>query len=287
MKKFALNITAFAFAFAASAQVTSVPSENIDPSDSVKIIVNLDELDVTQTHVQNLIADADAGLDVYIWTWKPAEHAAGHPLVNGLGGAPWKNSNPALVMKKEANHIYSYTMLPIDWYEVDAATVYKEDIHFLIKPQDGGGYGDPDRKSGDLVLKIDPPATERDPVYAFPAKLAEDDLVTIVYDNWRETKPSMKNLDADSAYIHAECKLLDGSVIKYPTNYFLNPADFPNAKMELVDDGVFNFIFVPEEYFNLDAGDEIDEIKIVIRKPVFTGGNERVADDLIVVIKCP
>lgn len=287
MKRIFASITGLLAFLGASAQVSSVPTENINPADTVKIIVSLDELDITQDYVQNLIADADNGLDLYIWTWKPYEHPAGDSLVNGLGGAPWKNSNPALVMTKESNHIYSYTMVPTIWYGVDAATVYKEDIHFLVKPKDGGGYGDPDRKSGDLVLKIDPPATDRDPVYQFPSKVGQDDILTIVYDNWRETKPSMQNLDADSAYIHAECKLISGSVIKIPSNYFNDPALTPQAKMTLVDDGTFEWQIIPEIYFNLQAGDEIDEIKIVVRKPVYSGGKERVEDDLIVTIKCP
>jgi hypothetical protein len=287
MKKILASIFGVVTVLAANAQVSSVPSENINPADTVKIIVNLDDLDVTQEYVQNLIADADNGLDLFIWTWKPFEHPAGDSLVNGLGGAPWKNSNPALMMTKEANHIYSYTMVPTIWYGVDAATVYKEDIHFLVKPKDGGGYGDPDRKSGDLVLKIDPPATDREPVFQFPSLVGQDDILSVVYENWRETKPSMQNLDADSAYIHAECKLISGTVIKIPSNYFADPTLTPQAKMTLVDDGEFQWQIVPEMYFNLQPGDEIDEIKIIVRKPVFLSGAERVTDELIVTVKCP
>ncbi len=287
MKKIYIALLALFTGVAVNAQVSTEPAENINPEDTLKIIVDLDQLDVTQDYVQNLIADADAGLDLFIWTWKPAEHPAGHPLVNGLGGAPWKNSNPALMMTKEANHLYSYTMVPTEFYEVDAGTVYQEDIHFLVKPQDGGGYGDPDRKSGDLVVKIDPPATDRDPVFQFPSSIGADDVLTIVYENWRETKPSMQNLDADSAYVHAECKLVSGSIIKVPSNYFDDPTQYPNAKMVVVDDNVFEWMIIPERYFNLQPGDEIEEIKIVVRKPVFAGGKERVDNDLIVTVKCP
>ena len=289
MKKIVYSALLMAVAFVAKAQVSTEPPSNINPDDSLKIIVNLDQLDGTQEYVQNLIADADAGLDIYIWTWKPVEHPAGHPLVNGVGGSPWKNSNDTLVMKKEAEHVYSYKMVPTDFYGCDAALVYKEDIHFLVKPKDGGGYGDPDRKSGDLKVAVDPPATERDPVYGFPTAIAEDDILTIVYENDRETKTSMQNLDADSAYVHAECKLVSGTVVKYPPNYFDDPSGYPAAKMTLVDadENIFNHYMVPREYFNLSATEEIDEIKIVIRKPEWQGGAERVDDDLIIIVKCP
>lgn len=287
MKKVLMTLFAALALVVAQAQVSSEPSENIDPADTVKIIVNLDQLDLSKDYVQNLIADADAGLGIFFWTWLPAEHPAGHPLVNGIGGAPWKNSNPALEMTKEANHIYSFTMVPTDFYEVDAATVYSKDIHFLVKPQDGGGYGDPDRKSDDLVLKIDPPATERAPVFQFPSKAGQDDIITIVYENWRETKPSMQNLDADSAYVHAECTLLDSTVIKLPAKYFDNPADYPQAKMTEVEPGVFELLMIPEDYFGLQPGDEIDEILIIVRKPLWNAGKERVDDDMVITIKCP
>lgn len=287
MRKYILSLISVLAMLVAHAQVSTIPTENINPADTLKFIVNLDELDVSKDYVQNLIADADAGLDLFIWTWKPFEHPAGDSLVNGLGGAPWKNSNPALKMTKEANHLYSYTLVPTQWYGVDAATVYSEDIHFLVKPKDGGGYGDPDRKSDDLVVKIDPPATERDPVFQFPSRAGQDDIITIVYENWRETKPSMQNLNADSVYVHAECKLMDGTIIKVPSNYFLDPTTEPKAKMTQVEDGVFELLMIPEKYFSLQATDEIEEIKVVVRQPVFLGGQERVDKDMIITIKCP
>ncbi len=117
--------------------VTSDPNDYTNPTQSVKIIVDLNQLDQTIEHVQLLIADADSSKDLFIWTWKPFEHPAGHPLANGFGAQAWKNSNDTLKMTKEADHIYSYTMIPTEFYGVDAATVFTEDIHFLVKPKMG------------------------------------------------------------------------------------------------------------------------------------------------------
>ena len=150
--------------------VTSDPSDYTNPNQEVKIIVNLDQLDQTLEHVQLLIADADSSRDLFIWTWKPIEHPAGHPLANGIGAQAWKNSNDTLKMTKEADHIYSYTMIPTEFYGVEAAAVFTEDIHFLVKPKDGGGYGEPDRKSTDLIFEVNPPNVEKEVVYCFPSK---------------------------------------------------------------------------------------------------------------------
>lgn len=287
MKKLLSILSTFCLMIGLQAQITTIPPSNINPNDSLTIIVDLNQLDQTLDYVQNLIADADAGLDMFIWTWKPFEHPAGHPMVNGLGGAPWKNSNPALVMKKEGPRVYSWTIIPTEFYEVDAATVYQEDIHFLVKPKDGGGYGDPDRKSGDLLVKIDPPVTERDIIYSFPSSFLGDDLVQFVYENNRETKPSMQNLGPEDAYVYSECKLVSGTVIKIPANYFVNMSDFPETRMTYFGNGSFEFTIMPSDYFQLSSTDEIEEIKIVVRTAQWQGGLERVDDDFIFIVKCP
>ena len=65
---------------------------------------------------------------------------------------------------------------------------------FLFKAKDGGGYGDPDVKTDDQSIAIDPPATDRNAFYHFPAKVMADDVLTLRYENWREEKSSMQNL---------------------------------------------------------------------------------------------
>ena len=135
--------------------VTTEPSDYSDPNTEVKIIVNLAQLDQTKEYVQNLIADAQADSGIYMWTWKPYEWPVGSERANGSGDRPWQNSNELLRLTKESDLVYSLTMVPTEFYNVDAATVYELDIHFLVKPKNGGGYGDPDRKSDDLLLEID------------------------------------------------------------------------------------------------------------------------------------
>ncbi len=135
--------------------VTTIPTF-IDPNDSAIVIVDLNQMDSSIAHVANLKTDAKAGLDMYIWTWNPKEHPAGHPYVNGLGSQAWKNSNPALKMKALGNMKYQYTFKPtlLAWYSTDTTNAYSRGLSFLVKPLDGGGYGDPDRKSDDINVPI-------------------------------------------------------------------------------------------------------------------------------------
>ena len=284
MKKiFLLLVLLNTFFFHTSAQVvTSDPSDYTNPNQEVKIIVNLDQLDQTLEHVQLLIADADSSKDLFIWTWKPYEHPAGHPLANGIGAQAWKNSNDTLKMTKEANHVYSYTMIPTEFYGVEAAAVFTEDIHFLVKPKDGGGYGEPDRKSTDLIFEINPPSIEKEVVYSFPSKILQDDFIRIVYDNYRDTLAAMQNIVAGECYVHLKAVLTDGTV-KQPTLYIYT-GDNPDLEMKYLGAGTFEKTIIPEIFFGLQDGQKIDRlIAVVLKKALIYF---RVEKDLVVDMSC-
>ena len=278
--------TAFALVLSLSvtAQITTIPDENIDPADSLEIIFDPNGLDVSVEH-QGLLKDAvDVGEDMYIWTWKPAEHPGGHPFVNGVGSAPWKNSNDTLKMTKNANGTFSWKIVPTLFYEVDATTVYAEDIHFLIKAKDGGGYGDPDVKTDDQSVAIDPPATERNPFYHFPTKVKIDDVVTLRYENWREEKVSMQNLLEDDCYAYAKAVYTDGTSVQIENAF--NVGTNLKLNMEYIGDSNFEMLLVPADHFILDPNKEVDFLEFVVMKKNFATGADRVTDAVIIPIFC-
>ena len=151
-------------------------------------------------------------------------------------------------MKNEGPNVYSWTIIPTEWYEVDAATVYNEDIHFLVKTKDGGGYDDPDTKSNDLMVAVDPPKLERDPSYTFPEVGQEDDVFTIYYENYRETKPSMQNLGPDEVYVFAQATLSDSTTVEIEPSFFTVGTN-PQLKMDYVSSGSFRKFIYPKEFF--------------------------------------
>jgi len=266
--------------------VTSEPSDYSDPNTEVKIIVNLAQLDQTKEYVQNLVADAQADSGIYMWTWKPYEWPIGSERANGSGDRPWQNSNELLRLTKESDLVYSYTMVPTEFYNVDAATVYDLDIHFLVKPKSGGGYGDPDRKSDDLLLEINPPDVERTLVYAFPSAPQQDDFVKIVYDNYRDTLSTMQNIGVTDCYLFIEATLTDGTVLK-PASIF-QTVNTPSLQMKQAQTGIFEFDLVPSLFLNLEENQQINEFKAVAvrRSSTNPNGFERVTDDLIIDLTC-
>ena len=118
--------------------------EDIDPNDSVKIFVDLTKMDCDK-----LVGNAGP---LYIWTWQPADPVAG----NG----DWDNSNEDMIMTNEGPDIWSITILPVDFYGVSAQEVYDNNIHFLVKADDGGSGGDcsvagDENKTEDLEIEVE------------------------------------------------------------------------------------------------------------------------------------
>ena len=270
------------------AQAVSVEDpDNMAPDAEIKIIV-----DLTQTSNDwGIIEDAASGEDMYIWTWKPAEHPAGHPLANGIGSTAWKNSNEALKMTKEAEGIYSYTMTPTEFYGVTAKEVYDNDIHFLVKPKDGGGYGDPDHKTEDLLLEFELPAGPSLLLYTFPfsygpdldsVKLAEDDIFSIVYDLNEEPKPSMK--DATELYVYIEVTGSDNNQYSIASSA-KKVADFPFLMMDTEGDGVFVFsVFLSDLITELQLPDGVTPVTMSVQvvKPNLVNSDDLSDEELLV-----
>jgi hypothetical protein len=256
--------------------------DEFDPAKPCKIMVNL-----KLTKNDWGIVDIALTEDMYIWTWKPKEHPAGHPLANGIGSAAWKSSNEALKMTKEAEGVYSFTMTPTVFYECDAATVYKEDFHFLVKPKDGGGYGDPDRKTEDLTIAVDPPSGPVVKIQTVPIGkgLKKDTMITttadvfsVIYNNTAEEKISMQN--AAELYIYPIAVDSAGVQYKIATNA-KKVADFPQLKMKQTAKGIFQFSIIPEKFFSIPAGKKIYRIEYQIVKPNLTNTDDAIDDKMI------
>ena len=238
-------------------QVSTVPSSVEDPTQPVTITVNIAAMDGSIDHVAALQAAVASGEDLYVWTWKPAEHPDGHPNVNGLGAQPWKDSNPNLIMTNNFDGTFSWTIIPTDFYEVSASDVFNEDIHFLVKPIDGGGYGDPDVKSEDLVVPVDPPALPVTKVRSFPSiatgdslvRIGSDDVFTLIYDNNYEEKPSMQGVNDLCVYVVATWTDYLGT--QNTTEYapITQVGSQSESAMRDIGKGLFQFSFWPTRFF--------------------------------------
>lgn len=289
MKRIILSSAILFWAVALNAQKAWFEPEDALMDQEIVIHVDLNKLDASLEHTQLLIDAAKAGEDLYIWTWSPFEHSAGTPKSNGIGPTAWKNSNPVLKMTKKSADpnelIYTYTMVPTEFYEVDAKKVYDDDIKFLVKPLDGGGYGDPDIKSEDLDLGIEAPFTSQI-VKGIPQVAFQNDIVAIVYDNNFETIANMQNMAEGEAYMYAAAwdtiGGFDGNADFVVTPYFQASKD-EKLKMDYLGDGVFQRVIIPEEFFDVPANTVLGRLQFVILRKDRTF---RTQDDIIIEINC-
>jgi hypothetical protein len=246
-------------------QAAWVLPETPDVTQPVRIYVDLDK--TTNTSCKDLPGP------FYIWTWSPKEMPAGSGKENGTGDKAWKNSNEALKMTKDSDKgpkVWYFEMTPTEFYEVTASDVYSKGISFLVKPKDGGGYGDPDLKTEDLKISITPPKLTRGYIYQVPATILPQEIVTINYDNAVDTNVAMKNLAAGDAYLWIKCTGLDtvtGSEIVYqPSPFFLVGT---NPKLEMEKDNLTNkffLSFIPKEFFGFGANFVPTNIECTVKR---------------------
>jgi hypothetical protein len=267
MKSIIYILALLALPVFAQAQATWLDPADAAADDTVRLYV-----DLTQTSNEWGIVEAAAGgEDMFIWTWKPVEHPLGHPLRNGLGDQEWKESNDMLKMTKESEGIYYYEMVPTEFYEVDANTVYAEDFHFLVKPKDGGGYGDPDIKTEDLLIKIDPANCDPRKVGTFPdvinadgvLPMTGDEVMVLIYDNNMEEKPTMQNVTED-LFVYARGTTANGESVRVES--LRNVSDNENLQMVNKGGGIYHWYVIPNQLYQdvVSGGDKIQTLRLQI-----------------------
>jgi hypothetical protein len=280
MRKHILSLAAALLMTGGIAQAQKVwtePAQYTNPAETLKIYVNLALMDC-----QSLVGTAGP---LYLWSWMPGEP------VNGNG--QWNASNTANAWVNEGPDIWSFTMVPTDFYGVPAQDIYDSDIFFLVKALDGGGGGDcsatgTEFKTEDLTLEINPPGPVFQKVASFPAKadgdslwVTQDDIFTLLYDNGFEEKVPMQN--ATDLYVYARAYDTDG--IEYRPSPISTVGSNPNLRM--VKDGTkFSWSIWPDKLFNLPAGKTLDYVRLQIMKPVLNNSDDAVDGTFVYYFRC-
>lgn len=277
------QIAAFAllsnFVMAQAAWIEPDPtSANFNPDLEIKIYV-----DAKKTECPDL-AQFD---EVYMWTWSPRELPAGNEKHNGT----WSESNDVLKMTAEGDGVFSYTMIPTEFYEVDAATVYENDFSLLIKLKDGAGGATTcnEDKSEDLEVLSEPFVLERK-VYSFPDAIKDtlagtpSDFFTLIYNHNLEEKEGL--VDQDDFYVFLKAVGDDARTYTYAQPAQL--ANFPELQMKRGDNGVFNWTIQPDKIFSslLTDGVKIDLLRIQIAKAGARNGNDLVDGTFDFIYRC-
>lgn len=275
MKKIILSTLGLFLANVILAQVAWVEPKKPDVTKPIRIYCDINKATAATADAMKTNTDGP----YYIWTWKPVETRA-DSLVNGIGDKPWKNSNDKLMMTKDdtkGNNVWYYEMTPTEFYGVAPAVIYAQGISLLVKPKDGGGFGDPDIKTEDLNITIDPPTVDRGILYAVPQTLFEDQINTLIYDNPNEPKVSMQNLSDGDVYMHMLATAQDsaGSKVTIEPTKFFKVTDNSKLKMKKLADGRFKITLIPNKFFVIPVGYHLIDLEITVRRKTYTSANDQ------------
>ncbi|WP_370087815.1 hypothetical protein [Ekhidna sp.] len=270
MKKFISFISCISV-LATYAQITIEPEEWL-PCEEITLTI-----DISQGDCQSIV-DSDGPL--YMWTWMPAG-----PAIDG-GNGEWSNSNDALELTKTGDNLWSYTMVPTEFYGVEADVVYANGFSLLVKEKDGGGGGDcsatgGEFKTSDYTLAVAPPFTSAK-LFALPKAVFTNDVFSFHYDNTLETKETMQNLE--EIYVYAAA--IAGGV-EYPISDMSEVGNNDDLKMTSLGDGKFVLSFVPNVFFtDVPAEQSIEQLLFIVRKKDMLSDDDRVEEDAYFDMGC-
>ncbi len=228
-------------------------------------------VDISSPDCSNCGALQDADPDtnpIYIWTWNPNE-ARGVISVDGtdydITNGSWDSSNESMVMSQDPENpnLWYYDFVGatlVNYYQAPAASFYDTGIDFLIKEKNGNspGDGEPEQKSDDMNIVLEPIGCF-EKICPFPTTFFQDQYFFINYDNNQETIGFLQNMGPDECLIWFRVSINGGSEIIYRD-------ETDKYKMNYDGDGLFSLSMIPEEYFELQEGDELTYIDAFITK---------------------
>ncbi len=229
----------------ANAQKAWATPDPINPNDSITLWVDLKKCEFAGA--ANMLG---ATQPVYMWTWSPKEHPAGHPLNNGK----WNESNEALKLNHFGDDVYYFRMIPTQFYEVSAGDLYAKDISLLVKFKDGAaGANGSECKTEDLKIDFVAPVSGPEKVSCFPSRKTKDtlsisgnDVFTVFYDRNIEDKDSLK--DKEDFYVFIKARTGANTFISIAANE-KTTGNFDQLAMKNLGNGKFKFSIIPNKFF--------------------------------------
>lgn len=227
---------------------------------------------------------------LYLWTWMPSDPA----IVDGNG--TWGNSNEVMAMTNVEADLWSFTMIPTEFYGLDADAIYENGFSFLAKRKDGGGGGDCSAETGtefktsDVTLAIPSPFSATKKVFSVPEVvddslyISRGDVFSIVYDNNLEEKATM--IGASSVWVYLRFVGDDGNTYNYAS--LSQIGNTPELEMTTPGNGKFYFSILPSEMAAsvLPVGIELETIRCQLVTIPLCGSDCAVDGEFQFTYKC-
>lgn len=220
-------------------------------------------VDVTGTPVDGISP-------LYIWAFIPG--GGGDAITNG---GNFGSSTPAAQMTPAGPNKWTYTVSSSAAFFNKAPGAVTA-FGFLVKNQDGT------KQTSDFTLAIKPLEYVAKRVETFPSNFSEADVVTVKYNQSKETVDALKFVDASATpqvlytgnlfiYLETRARNAAGVETVYRTAASANAVDVSvdTYKMKVKSPGVYTFQLIPRRLFTglgLKADETIVNITVIIRK---------------------
>lgn len=228
---------------------------------------------------------------LYLWTWMPA----GPNIADGNG--TWGSSNEEMALTNVDGDLWSFTMIPTEFYGLDADAVYENGFSFLAKRKDGGGGGDCSAETGgefktsDVNLPIPSPFATTKKVFSIPEPvddslyISREDIFSIVYDNNLEEKATM--LGVSNMWVYLRFVGSDGNTYNYAS--LSQIGNTPELEMTTSGNGKYYFSIIPKIMSSnvLPEGVELETIRCQLVTWPLCGSDCAVEGEFQFTYKCP
>lgn len=254
------------------AQAIKIEPEEWVPCEEIKIII-----DISQGDCERLLSYDG---DLYLWTWSPADPT--------FGNGQWSSSDERLKLTHEGGTLYSYIMVPTEFYGISADEVYANGFSMLVKGKDGGGGGDcsaagGEFKTSDFTLSVAPPSITAK-AFTVPQAFFHDDYVTFIYDNSLESKESMRNEEGNIEFFMYISAFIDG--VEYVVEQIGEVGTNENLRLNAASPQEFRITFIPSELFGLEANEVLESISMTVVKKNYVDSDDRIDETIEVIIGC-
>jgi len=257
MRKIFLLIGLLIIAFVGYGQNCSQATFVTEPAtftaeDEVKVIA-----DVSQCP-NSALSEID---QAYIWIFIPDG-----PGPDGVGGNGdfCNGSNTELAMTDEGDGKWSFTFVPTQLFDASPSEI-GDIIEFIVKPFAGACDGSGDQTEN-LQMTVEPLIFVPTESRVFPGKFANDDFVTLYFDQSLTANAAMAELDEIFIYTWVNRTDADGNALADVTKAAWGDVGVTEElKMTNEGDGLFSLTLKPEEFYPIEDGDVITQINFIYR----------------------
>ncbi|MEL6534830.1 MAG: hypothetical protein AAFQ98_05430 [Bacteroidota bacterium] len=189
--------------------------------------------------------DLDNTGDLYLWTWSPSDPA--------MGNGEWTNSPAHMALTQVEGNVWSFTMVPTEFYGQEAANVTQ--IFGLLKTQDGSAQTDNfEEANGNAIVLYDISNLSTVITDFRPLLFSADRPFSIVLNANR----AFSDGGGETGQLVGQQPAMHSGINTW--NNVVDAGSDPKTLATDIGNGFFKIDYIPAEYYGVDPSTSLTEI---------------------------